>query len=93
MKRHLPLFLSVISALSAPAEDKPTQLEHAEACTVRPHAEQLKSAVTASSLMGMAVKNPLDETLGRVADLVLDVESGRIVAVIVDTGGYLGTGS
>ena len=89
MKRHLPLFLCVISTLrlSAAAEETP----------VRPpvppeHVVQLKGAVTASSLMGMTVKNPLDETLGKVTDLVLDVESGRIVAVIVATGGFLGAG-
>jgi len=98
MKRHLPLIFSTISVLTltAPAEDKPAHKpvppEHAEARTGGSHSEQLKGAAKASTLIGMAVKNPLDETLGHVADIVLDVESGRIVAVVVATGGFLGVG-
>lgn len=89
MKRHLTLIHCVISALtiSATAEEKPARQP-----VVPEHAEQLKGAARATTLKGMTVKNVLDETLGQVVDVVLDVESGRIVAVIMATGGFLGTG-
>lgn len=41
-------------------------------------------------LIGREVKNKDEETLGSVRELAVDVESGRIVAVILSTGGFLG---
>ena len=55
--------------------------------------EQIQGVVKASDLIGMTVKNSQDETLGKVNDLALDVESGRIVALIVSSGGFLGIGN
>ncbi|MAS93152.1 MAG: hypothetical protein CMO55_08140 [Verrucomicrobiales bacterium] len=43
-----------------------------------------------SELIGREVKNKDEETLGSVRELAVDVESGRIVAVILSTGGFLG---
>lgn len=53
-------------------------------------ADQLNGAAKASEIIGMTVKNYQAEVLGKVADLAVDVESGRIVQVIVSTGGFLG---
>jgi sporulation protein YlmC with PRC-barrel domain len=44
----------------------------------------------ASKIMGTAVNNLQGEKLGEVDNLVVDLSAGRIVAVIVSTGGYLG---
>ena len=49
-------------------------------------------AKKASDLIGMEVKNNQNEKLGKVNDLVVDVESGRIVYVILSTGGFIGVG-
>lgn len=46
----------------------------------------------ASKLMGMTVKNRQDEKLGKVDNMLVDVQSGRIVAVILSSGGFLGIG-
>jgi sporulation protein YlmC with PRC-barrel domain len=46
----------------------------------------------ASKLMGTSVKNRQDEKLGKVENILLDMSSGRIVAVIVSSGGFLGMG-
>jgi hyperosmotically inducible periplasmic protein len=46
----------------------------------------------ASKVMGLSVKNRQDETLGTVDNLLVDVRSGRIVAVVVSSGGFLGMG-
>jgi sporulation protein YlmC with PRC-barrel domain len=60
-----------------------------------PHAQRpnhLNQAVKATDVIGMTVKNYLDEKLGKVKDLAVDVESGRIVLVILSTGGFIGMG-
>ncbi len=44
----------------------------------------------ASQVMGLNVKNAAGETIGEVEDLVLDVKDGKILAVIISSGGFLG---
>lgn len=46
-----------------------------------------------SDVIGLEVRNLQDEKLGKVNDLGLDMDSGRIVGVIVSTGGVLGVGT
>ncbi len=46
----------------------------------------------ASKLMGKSVKNRQDEKLGDVKNILVDLSSGRIVAVIISSGGFLGMG-
>src|SRR6185295_10375750 len=55
-------------------------------------AERLGRAEKASDLIGMEVKNYQGDKLGKVDDLALDVETGRIVQVILSTGGFVGIG-
>ncbi|MBI3867827.1 MAG: PRC-barrel domain-containing protein [Verrucomicrobia bacterium] len=43
-------------------------------------------------LLGMNIKDSQDETLGEVRDLAVDLKGGRIVQVVVSTGGVLGVG-
>jgi sporulation protein YlmC with PRC-barrel domain len=57
-----------------------------------PRADRLNGAAKASELIGMTVKNNQDEKLGKVEDLAVEVESGRIVQVILSTGGVIGIG-
>ena len=54
--------------------------------------DRLQSALKASDLMGMTVQNYQNEKLAKVQDLAVDVESGRIVQVILASGGFLGLG-
>jgi sporulation protein YlmC with PRC-barrel domain len=46
----------------------------------------------ASKVMGMPVRNLQDERLGKVENLIVDVPSGRVIEVIVATGGFMGIG-
>lgn len=46
----------------------------------------------ASNVIGQDVKNAGSETIGEVKDIVVDMKSGEIVAVIISTGGFLGIG-
>jgi len=55
-------------------------------------ADRLHGAAKASDLIGMTVNNYQNEKLGKVDDIAVDVESGRIVQVILSTGGFIGIG-
>lgn len=44
----------------------------------------------ASQVMGHNVENTSGETIGEVKDLVLDMKSGEILAVVISSGGFLG---
>jgi sporulation protein YlmC with PRC-barrel domain len=56
------------------------------------HANCPKDAAKASHIIGMTVINNQDEKLGKVRDLAVDLESGRIVEAILATGGFIGIG-
>ncbi|MCL4180917.1 MAG: PRC-barrel domain-containing protein [Verrucomicrobia bacterium] len=101
MKRTLQILLSAsassILALSMLAQDTSIPKTEGPSYTREraPHAQRahrLNGAAKASDLIGMEVKNYQDEKLGKVEDLALDVESGRIVQVILSTGGFIGIG-
>ena len=44
----------------------------------------------ADKIMGMEVKDAQDQKLGKVKDLAIDLQNGRIVEVILATGGVMG---
>lgn len=44
----------------------------------------------ASQVIGLNVKNAADETIGEVKDLVVDMKAGKILAVVISSGGFLG---
>ncbi len=54
--------------------------------------ERLGRAEKSSDLLGTEVKNYQGEKLGKLSDLAVDVEAGRIVNAIVSVGGFLGVG-
>lgn len=50
------------------------------------------TAYRVSKLVGMDVKNADGQALGKVNELVLDVDSGQVMYVALSTGGVLGVG-
>ena len=74
-------------------ETKIDQSDYARQPMPKHSADRLKGTARASDLIGMTVKNYQGEKLGKVDDLAIDVESGRVVQVIVSTGGFLGIGN
>ena len=54
------------------------------------HAQRLSRAIKVTDLIGSTVNNRQNEKLGQVENLAVDVESGRIVQVILSTGGFFG---
>ena len=101
MKRKLQIIISAsaasVLAFSALAQDTPnSKTDRPDYTRDRtPHerrSDRLNDAAKASDIIGMTVKNYQDEKLGKVEDLAVDVESGRIVQVILSTGGFIGIG-
>ena len=94
MKRKLQIITSVsaasLLAFSALAQET---LYPGTAETASPRqppsqarSERLNGAARATDIIGMTVNNNQNERLGKVEDLAVDVESGRIVQVILSTG-------
>jgi sporulation protein YlmC with PRC-barrel domain len=101
MNWKLQIIISAAGALvlthSGLAQDKPDLRTNSrdDARVGVPHARRpnhLNQAAKASDVIGMTVENYLDEKLGKVKDLALDMESGRIVLVIMSAGGFMGMG-
>ena len=101
MKRKLQIITSATAAafltFTALAQETPnaktggTEISP-DRSTHAMRAERLGRAEKASDLIGMEVKNYQGDKLGKVDDLALDVETGRIVQVILSTGGFVGIG-
>ena len=53
---------------------------------------RLSDVQKASKVMGTPVKNLQDEKLGKVENLMVDLSAGRIVAVVISSGGFIGIG-
>lgn len=98
MKHNLRIIITAsaasVLAFSALAQDtSASKVDETQTLRLKQdHHDQLKDTAKASDIMGMTVKNHQNEKLGKVADLALDVESGRIVQVIISTGGFMGMG-
>jgi sporulation protein YlmC with PRC-barrel domain len=98
MKRNLQIIICAsaasLLALSTLAQKTSNSTMDETQSSPQPMAQgrtdHLKDTAKASDIIGMAVKNYQGEKLGKVADLTVDVESGRIVQVIISTGGFLG---
>jgi len=59
--------------------------------TVR-SAEGTYDLATASELIGKEVRNSQDESLGKVSDLIVSLDSGRVPYAVIAHGGALGVG-
>jgi sporulation protein YlmC with PRC-barrel domain len=98
MKRNLQIIVSAsavsVLAFSALAQNTSTSKadETQSFRMTQGRYSQLKDTARASDIMGMTVQNNQNEKLGKVADLAVDVESGRIVQVIISSGGFFGMG-
>ena len=89
MKRTLQL-LSLASAASllastAAAQDTTTTRKMDRMDNAR-RWDRINAAAKAGDLIGLEVKNYQGVKLGKIEDLAVDVESGRIVNVILSTG-------
>jgi hypothetical protein len=78
------LVLPMSVALVTGADDSPRKV--AEAKSIE------GTVVRASSVAGMLVKSPADKDLGKVEELVIDMETGSVRYAAISFGGFLGVG-
>ena len=79
------------------ADMKSTETMKAPAATTRASAgavleKQEAGQMRADEIIGASVKNPKDEDIGQIDDLVFD-KDGKIVGAVVSVGGFLGMGA
>ena len=48
--------------------------------------------ILASRLLDLSVRDAMDETVGEIDDLIIDAENGRLVVLVIASGGFLGLG-
>ena len=100
MKQKLNFIFTATTAslltITVLAQDNPPlntdRSDYKQARMAHHRSDRLNGADKASDIIGMTVKNYQNEKLGKVEDLAVDVESGRIVQVIISTGGFVGVG-
>ena len=51
-----------------------------------------RRTMSCSSLTGDKVYNALNEDLGKIEDIMIDVETGRVAYAVLSFGGFLGLG-
>src|SRR5689334_5473129 len=102
MKKHLSILTSTTAAsllvFSTIAQQqtpdqttRPGDTSAAETIKTHPgHTNRFGPTEKASKVIGMAVENPQNEKLGKVDDLAVDLQSGRIVEAVLSVGGFLG---
>lgn len=79
-------------------EPRETQARRMEASQdeLKVSAEEARKEVTdankASSIIGMKVVNRQNQDLGKIKDIVVDLESGKVAYVVLGSGGFFGAG-
>ncbi len=105
MKRRLTIGLTALAYLAftalspalpqskghAPTTGGQTGVQTPTAVPVPFPDEKTSSDWRAGKLIGATMTNVLDETIGTVEDIVIDSD-GKVVAVLVGVGGFLGLG-
>jgi sporulation protein YlmC with PRC-barrel domain len=85
-KTILVSLVPLLTPLSTFAETE----QQTELVSTIPGAKGNASSWRASQVIGLNVRNSSGETIGEVEDLVLDMKSGEVLAVIISAGGFLG---
>jgi sporulation protein YlmC with PRC-barrel domain len=52
-----------------------------------------RNTLSASTLIGEAVRNREGEDLGKIEDFMMDLETGRVAYAVLSFGGFLGVGN
>jgi len=55
--------------------------------------QEMYGVVSASKIIGEAVVNHQDESLGKIHELVIDAKEGRLAYAVLSFGGFIGMGN
>jgi sporulation protein YlmC with PRC-barrel domain len=84
------VYVADVRAAGTPKADIPGWREH-EIATARPVTEE-GASYRADALLGTDVRNPQNEALGSIDDIVMSPETGKIAFLVVSRGGIFGLG-
>jgi len=87
MKKHLIIILLAIVGLFLGMNG------FAQEKSSKPAEGERINAFMVEKIIGSKVINVKGETLGKIDDLVVDIDTGRILYAVLDSGGFLGIGS
>jgi sporulation protein YlmC with PRC-barrel domain len=73
------------------AKTKPAAQETIPLSSSKPTQQEVK--VAGSTIIGTAVKNAQGEDLGKIKDLMIDTQNGRVTSALLAVGGTLGMGA
>lgn len=76
---------------SAPSSDSTTKMAPAAASDTSTSPSSFTGNWRASKVVGLSVYNDKNESVGSINDVLMD-KSGKIVAVVIGVGGFLGVG-
>jgi sporulation protein YlmC with PRC-barrel domain len=95
MKKHLIIILLAIVGLFLGMNGFAQEKKGPEKGDIgsKPAEGEQMNAFMVDKIIGSKVINLKGETLGKIEDLVVDIDTGRIVYAILDSGGFLGIGS
>jgi len=80
----------LLSSLAVYSDEAPKKIVKAPAAAEAKSIEGV--VVRSSSMTGMPVRSPEDKDLGKVEDVVIDMEAGSVRYVAISFGGFLGVG-
>src|SRR5262245_36868633 len=80
----------LLSSLAVYSDEAPKKIVKAPAAAEAKSIEGV--VVRSSSMAGMPVRSPEDKDLGKVEDVVIDMETGSVRYVAVSFGGFLSVG-
>ncbi len=60
--------------------------------TQRGEHDQVKRVLSTSTLVGDDVRNPAGDDLGKIEEIMIDTNSGRVAYAVLSFGGFLGMG-
>jgi sporulation protein YlmC with PRC-barrel domain len=76
-----------ISKEQSLTEDNLTGINHGDL-----YPNQPLKYLTASSIIGDKVHNEIDEHMGEIKDIMIDITTGKIDYLVIEFGGFLGIG-
>jgi sporulation protein YlmC with PRC-barrel domain len=93
MRRHLIIILLAIVGLFLGTNGFPQEKKGpGVGAAIKTTEDQRINAFMVEKIIGSKVINLKGETLGKIENLVVDIDTGRIVYAVLESGGFLGIG-
>jgi len=95
VKNNRMLLLASFALLSAPLLVTPVMAENVTQTVemIKVDVQKLSTGYRTSKLIGSSVVNDMNETIGKIDDLIVSPDDNKSAYVIISVGGWLGMGT